>query len=499
MASKKIFTFGQAGINKYAFYFGEKSIKITFSRDLKTWKVFKKPVFQLPKELKNKYSIKIGSLIKNKKGILLIFCLFREKSGPADCSVRALLFDKKNPKKRLWKSEKIIWQQTNEWPDQRASPVGTTVLGDQLISYWQTEDGELFALSHPHFKSILKSPKSSFYFPILKKFRQNPILKPIINHFWESKLVFNPAVVWEAGKVHLVYRAMGDNDVSVLGYASSKDGINFDERLKDPIYVPSQPFESNPQAPKVCFTYASGGGSGGCEDPRLTKIDNRFYMIYLAFNGREPPRMALTSIKVDDFLNKKWNWERPVLISPPGEIHKNWVIFPEKINGRYAILHSISPKVLITHVDSLKFDGSVYINSHYSGVPRRNCWESWTKGVGSSPIKTKDGWLIFYHAIDKQDPGHYKVGAMILDYQNPAKVLYRSSQPILEPNERYENEGFKAGVVYTCGAVTMDNRLFIYYGAADTVVCAAQANLSEFLDQLKYSGSARLESVAKIQ
>ena len=458
-------------------------------------KVSKKPMFQLSKKLKNKYSIKIGSLIKSKKGILLIYCLFREEKAPTDCSVRALLFDKKNPKKRLWKSEKIIWQQTNEWPNQQISPVGTTVLGGKLTSYWQTEDGELFAINHPHFKSILKDPKPISFFPILKRFRQNPILKPIVNHFWESKLIFNPAAVYEAGKVHLVYRAIGEDDVSVLGYASSKDGINIDERLKEPIYVPKEPFESNPQAPQVCFTYKSGGGCGGCEDPRFTKIDNRFYMTYIAFNGREFPRVALTSIKVDDFLSRKWNWNRPVLISPPGEIHKNWVIFPEKVYGKYAILHSLSPEVSIAYVDSLKFDGNTYINSYYRGALRRNCWDSWVRGVGPPPIKTKDGWLTLYHAMDKQDPNRYKVGAMILDYENPTKVLYRSSQPILEPDERYENEGFKAGVVYTCGAAIMSNRLFVYYGGADTVTCVASANLNEFLDQLKYSSSARLEPV----
>jgi len=500
----KIPTFGQTGIlipnykykDKNVLCFGEKSINIAFSQDLKTWEVFKKPVFQLPKGLKNEYSIRIGSFIEDEKGILLIYSLFREKNVPVDCSVRALLFDKKNPQKLLWKSDRIIWQQTSEWVNQRIIPIGTAFLDDELISYWQTEDGELFALSHPYFKSIFESSRSSFSFPLLKKFRQNPILKPIVKHFWESKLVFNPAAIYGAGKIHLVYRAVSKNDVSVLGYASSKNGIHIDERSKDPIYVPKEPFESNPQAPQVyCDAYKSGGGCGGCEDPRLTKIKDRIYMTYVAFNGREFPRVALTSIKVDDFLNKEWNWKCPVLISPPGEMHKNWVIFPEKINGKYAILHSISPKISITYVDSLKFNGDTYIDSHYSGAPRRNCWDSWVRGVGPSPIKTKDGWLILYHAMDKQDPNRYKVGAMILDHKNPTKVLYRSSQPILEPDERYENEGFKAGVVYACGATIMNNRLFVYYGGADTVACGATANLSEFLDELKYSGSARLEPV----
>ena len=491
----KISSFGQTGAlisnykykDKYVLYFGKKSIKIALSKNLKTWKVSKKPVFQLSKKLVDKYSIKIASLIENEKGMLLIYFL--------DSSLRALLFDKNNPRKHLWKSDRVIWQRTSEWANQEINLIGTTILDDQLISYWQSDSGKLFALSHPHFKSILKSPKSSFTFSVLKRFKRNPILRPIAKHFWESKFVFNPAALYEDGKVHLVYRAIGENDVSVFGYASSKDGISIDKRLKDPIYVPKLPFESNPQAPLVFSTYASGGGCGGCEDPRLTKIKDRIYMTYIAFDGRELPKVALTSIKVDDFLDKKWNWEQPVLISPPGEIHKNWVIFPEKINGKYAILHSISPTISIAYVDNLKFDDGRYINSYYNGDSQRNYWDSWVRGTGPPPIKTKDGWLILYHAMDKQNPSRYKVGAMILDHENPTKILYRSCQPILEPDERYENEGFKAGVVYTCGAVIMSNRLFVYYGGADTVTCAASVNLNKFLNQLKYSGSARLEPI----
>jgi len=507
--SGEISNLGQTGIivpnykhkGKYVLFLAGESIKIALSKDLITWKVLNKPFFKLSKEVGNNRPIKINSLIKDKKGIRVIYSVLGNKKSPANYFIGVITFDRKNPKKRLWKSDKIIWEQTAEWINQQINPVGTTILGNQLISYWQASNGELFALSHPYFKSILKDSKSisSFFALVLKKFKQNPILKPITSHFWESKFVFNPAVIYEAGKVHLVYRAVGENDISVLGYASSKDGIHINERLKDPVYVPREPFELNPQAPQVHFnSYMSGGGCGGCEDPRLTRIKNRIYMIYVAWNGRDFPRVALTSIKVDDFLNKKWNWRRPVLISPPGEIHKNWIIFPEKINDKYAILHSLSPKISIAYVDSLKFDGNTYIKSYYSGVSRKNCWDSWVRGAGPPPIKTEIGWLLFYHAMDNRDPGKYKLGAMILDLEDPSKVIFRSKKPILEPSECYENEGFKAGVVYACGAAIVNDHLFVYYGGADTVVCAATAKLSEFLDQLKYSGSARLESLSKI-
>ena len=155
--------------------------------------------------------------------------------------------------------------------------------------------------------------------------------------------------------------------------------------------------------------YFSGGGwNGGCEDPRLTLIDNRVYLTYTAFDGWGSIRIALSSIGLEDFLNKNWKWKKPALISPPGQIHKNWVIFPEKIHGKFAILHGITPNVLIEYVDSLDFDGSNFINSSRPSnehvLLRKGVWDSRVRGVGPAPIKTEAGWLLLYHAIDERDP-----------------------------------------------------------------------------------------------
>lgn len=334
---------------------------------------------------------------------------------------------------------------------------------------------------------------------VLEKVGGNPILQPILEHSWESKLVFNPAAVYEAEKVHLVYRAVGDNDISVLGYASSKDGIHIDERLKKPIYVPKESFESNHQTPKVCFVaFMSGGGCGGCEDPKITKIGNRFYMTYVAWNGSNLPRVALTSISVDDFLDHRWHWEKPVLISPPGVIDKSCCLFPERIRGKYVILHRIFPNILMDFVDDLSFDGKTkWLKGDFAIKPRKASWDSHKISPGAPPIKTKDGWLLIYHAVGNQDSSRYKIGAMLLDLKDPTSILYRSNRPILQPSEWYENEGHKRGVVYPSGAVVFKNQLFVYYGGADTVVCAASAPLSQFLDQLKSSGTAELEPVMK--
>jgi len=326
----------------------------------------------------------------------------------------------------------------------------------------------------------------------LDRFERNPILTPDGSRRWETKAVFNPAAIYENGKVHLLYRALGDSDVSVLGYASSVDGLHISERLDKPAYIPREPFEgvnpSHPYIPEPTGIYVSGGGGmGGCEDPRMTRIDDRVYMTYVAYDGYSHPRVALSSIHIDDFLAHRWNWKKPVLISPPYIVDKNACILPEKINGRYVIFHRVFPDILIDLVDNLDFDGKTkFIVGQYK-IPTRvlsSDWDSLKVGCGPPPIKTKEGWLLIYQAVGVSDRSRYKIGAMLLDLKDPTKVLARTRNPILEPSAVYENEGLKYGVVYPCGAVIINDRLFVYYGGADMVVCVATTKLNRFMENL---------------
>jgi predicted GH43/DUF377 family glycosyl hydrolase len=336
----------------------------------------------------------------------------------------------------------------------------------------------------------------------LERHENNPIIQPREDRFWEMKATFNPGAIYADKRVHLLYRAIGGDDVSVLGYAASDDGINISERSEGPAYTPETTRKNEPVAPTALPVYCSGGGwNGGCEDPRLTLIDRTVYLMYTAFDGWGSIRIALTSIGLNDFLNKKWQWEKPTLISPPGEIHKNWVIFPEKINGKFAILHSISPNIMIDYFDSLDHfreeEHIIWGSVRRMEVREPGRWESLVRGAGPPPIKTKLGWLVFYHAIDRDDPGRYKLGAMVLDEKDPTKVLYRSQGPILEPLAHYENNGLKSGIVYSCGAIVKDGELYVYYGGADSVVCVAMANLDNFLDELKRFGTPKLHTETK--
>ena len=342
--------------------------------------------------------------------------------------------------------------------------------------------------------------------PSLAKHHHNPILQPRDHRPWESKATFNPGAIYEDGKVHLLYRAIGDNDVSVLGYASSRDGIHIDERSEEPAYVPSgilMPTHGESTG-RASSPYASGGGWwGGAEDPRLTVIDGRVYLLYVAYDGWSPPRVALTSLNRTHFLNQQWEWDEPRLISPPPEmlrrnprfhdvVDKNACLLPEKVRGKYVIFHRIYPDILIDFVDDLRFENS-YLEGKYKICPRPGFWDSRKVGAGPPPIKTKEGWLLIYQAVGNDDPSRYKMGAMLLDLRDPTRVLYRSRFPILAPEEWYENQGWKYGVVYPCGAVVIDGDLFIYYGGADSVVCVATANLESFLSELKLTGSPKLK------
>ena len=335
----------------------------------------------------------------------------------------------------------------------------------------------------------------------LERHENNPIIEPRSGNWWEMKATFNPGAVYADHRVHLLYRAIGGDDVSVLGYAAGSDGMTFDERSSAPVYIPHITKETAPEKDRAVSTpaYLSGGGwNGGAEDPRLTLLDGRVYLTYTAFDGWGSVRIALSSIGLEDFLNKRWKWRKPALISPPGEIHKNWVIFPEKINGKFAILHGITPEVLIEYRDSLDFDPDEYIKSSRPSNDkvkiREGVWDGWIRGVGPPPLRTDEGWLLLYHAMDLKDPNRYKLGAMLLDLNDPTKILYRTRSPILEPDFGYENNGYKSGVVYSCGAVIKEDELFVYYGGADAVTCVAMANLGTFLRELKAYGAAQLTS-----
>ncbi len=257
-------------------------------------------------------------------------------------------------------------------------------------------------------------------------------------------------------KVHLLYRAMGTTDpISRLGLAISEDGIHF-ERNPNPVFTGGKLTE----------------GRLGSEDPRVVKMDDTFYVVYTTVSERvggelnpnwkeqvdKKPQIALSTTK--DFINfKNYN-----VIIPDVE-GKNASLFPKKVNGEYWLIYR-------ANADTTYFSSSSRLDHWPERIPlfdkRPGYWDSIRVGLGAPPIETEKGWLLFYHGVDEKNI--YRLGVMFLDLKNPLKILYRSPEPLLEPETDYEKYGFISNVVFTCGVIEKDGKYFVYYGAGDEVL-----------------------------
>ena len=215
----------------------------------------------------------------------------------------------------------------------------------------------------------------------------------------------------------------------------------------------------------------------GIEDPRITKIDDTYYIYY----------SAVSAVGVGEVLASTKDWvsvERHGMIFAPE--NKDVLIFPEKINGKYYALHRPVPKsigapeVWIAESDNLLYWGN---HKHLFGL-RELEWDNGRIGGGAVPIKTEKGWLELYHGASKDD--RYCMGAVLLDLNDPTKVLARSNQPILEPTADYEVDGFFGNVVFSCGVLVEGDVVKMYYGVADTSMACAELSLQEILDSLTF-------------
>ncbi len=242
--------------------------------------------------------------------------------------------------------------------------------------------------------------------------------------------------------------------MSHLRIARSKDGLHFtvDEH---PFIYPVDPTEKY-----------------GCEDARITKIDGRYYINFTVISGDSwATKLAVT----DDFKTV----ERMGIIFHPE--NKDVAIFPEKINGLYRALHrpnnSGFGRASIWYAESP--DLRHWGNHKCILRPRDTKYESMKIGGGAPPIKTDEGWLIITHG--KGDNQLYSLFGVLLDLEEPWKVIRRADKPCLTPTEKYEVDGFFGNVVFSNGAVEKDGKLFIYYGAADEASCVAITTVGELL------------------
>jgi beta-1,2-mannobiose phosphorylase / 1,2-beta-oligomannan phosphorylase len=427
--------------------------------------------------------------IKTDKGWLVIYSYIKNYlSNDKIFGIEAVLLDIDNPRRVLGRTESPLLLPDEKYElegviSKVVFPSGALVKDNELFVYYGAADtrcclakcdlnellGELEPRkSSPVINAVRGDDEHKF-----KRFEGNPILAPVPEISWKSMAVYNPAAIFEDGRVHILYRAQGKDGTSVIGYAQSRDGINIDEDLDDPIYTPREDFEKKPHEI----------GNSGCEDPRITKIGDRFYMTYTAYDGVNPPRIAMTSIAASDFLKKDWNWDRPRLISPPGVDDKDSCIIQMSKNGRLVAFHRLGDVIWLDFLKDLEFPEEKFLTGGVIAQAREDKWDNVKVGIASPPIETDAGLLLLYHAVC--DPGFsYKVGAMLLDLDDPRKIISRTDAPLFEPEEPYEKEGQIPNVVFPCGSVVIEGVVYIYYGGADSVVGVATMPLENILNSL---------------
>lgn len=424
--------------------------------------------------------------LKTDKGWLILFSYIENYlSPPMTFGIEAALLQLDNPAEIIATTNQALMAPQEEYElygqvSNIIFPSGALIVKNRLRLFYGAADS-LCAMATVGLDELIKEiiaqqeKKCS-----LTRFSGNPIITPG-SHNWEAEATFNPAIFYYQNKIHLLYRAMAQDNTSVFGYASSSDGFHFDERLDQPIYLPRADFEQK----------LVPGGNSGCEDPRLTLIDKTLYILYTAYDGQHPPRVALSSIGLDDFLSHNWNWQEPKLISPPDIDDKDAALFPDKINGKYVFLHRLGINIWIDFIDNLDyFDGKNWLGGKLLLSPRHGPNDSRKIGIAGPPLKTNHGWLLIYHGVSKKIDGRYNLRAALLDLNDPTKIIARSHFPILEAVEDYEREGQIKNVVFSCGSAVINDQLFVYYGGADTVCAVATIKLSELLDKLLIEGNS---------
>ncbi len=332
----------------------------------------------------------------------------------------------------------------------------------------------------------------------LTRYAGNPILSPHPGHPWEDLAVFNPAAWYDGEKrrVLLLYRAAesGPEYKCTFGLATSKDGLRFERSSDEPAFSPS----------------IEGFDGATVQDPRMVKMGEYYYITYacrhypfgqfwipkekqLYRRAECPPEfpryLRINATLTGLLITKDFkNWVRVGPLTDPLLDDRDVILFPEKVRGKYVMIHR-----------PLEWTGEKYGTEHACAwisfaddlmgfresrllIKNKYPWETAKLGVNTPPIKTPHGWLTIYHAVGSDK--FYRLGALLLDLQDPGKVLHRTPDWLMEPEAAYEIEGYYRGVCFPCGAVVIDGTLFVYYGGADKYVAVATCSLDGLVRHL---------------
>lgn len=315
----------------------------------------------------------------------------------------------------------------------------------------------------------------------LTRSEHNPILSPMREHPWEAAASFNGCPVIQGRKTVLVYRGMSEPDLlkephirmSVIARASSNDGIHYEDRKT--LVLPDRDFDRY-----------------GCEDPRVTKLDGKYYIFYTALGGYP---FSADNIKVAVAISKDLETvEEKHLVTPFNA--KAMALFPQKINGKMAALVTVDTDRKPSHICYVEFDKPEDMWSP-------EYWNAWKDNLephkihirrlpddhlelGAAPVKTDKGWLVVYSHIQRYGRGDQVFGieVVLLDLDNPRRVIGRTKGPFMVPDSFYEHTGQIAHVIFPSGALIRGDRLEVYYGAADTHCAVATIPLDNLLKSI---------------
>ena len=302
-------------------------------------------------------------------------------------------------------------------------------------------------------------------YELFQRHPDNPILT-VSDWPYRANSVFNAAAAEVDGKILLLARVEDYRGISHLTAARSDDGITNWQVDSAPTLKPEP--EKHPEE------------LWGIEDPRITWIEDmgKWAICYTAYSKGGPlVSMALTS----NF--RAFRRLGPVM--PPED--KDAALFPVKFNGLWAMLHRPVPRssMLGAHIWISFSPNLKHWGEHQEIIQAREggWWDANKIGLCSPPLQTEAGWLILYHGVRTTASGSiYRLGLALLDLENPMKVIRRTDEWIFGPKEHYEREGDVDDVVFPCGWVTKDGKVLIYYGAADSRLCLATADLDELVE-----------------
>ena len=329
------------------------------------------------------------------------------------------------------------------------------------------------------------------------------ILESSTNEF-DNQAVLNPACIEKDGVTHMFYRAVRAGDmVSSIGYCQL-EGNKAVNRSDKPVIFPEHDYEKM-----------------GVEDPRVIFLDGIYYLFYTVYDGKNALFAYATSTDLIHFVkhgiisprfsykeaadlfghSKKKMRERYFLFDAyirdrvGNDIllwEKDAFIFPKKIGGRFALIHRVLPGIQVIYFDDFKDLTEDYWREHLRSLGSHIVldpeypFESRNIGGGCPPIETKEGWLFIYHGVEDALQGKtYHAGAALLDLNNPTKVIGRLKHPLFSPVEPWEKHGDVNNVVFPTGTILKEDRLFIYYGAADKLIAAKSLEMAQLLRELK--------------